>query len=59
MYIIICMYIAVLTVYTLTSWFYLLFNSVVWLFERLLFLDVYLISLFKNVYLMENKMAEE
>ena len=30
-----------------------------WLFEKLLFLDVYLISLFKNVYLRENKMAEE
>ena len=30
-----------------------------WLFEKLLFLDVYLISLFKNVYLRENKMAEK
>ena len=59
MYIIVCMYIAVLTVYILKSWFYLLLNSVVWLFEKLLFLDVYLISPFKNVYLSENKMAEE
>ena len=53
------MYIAVLTVYILKSWFYLLLNSVVWLFEKLLFLDVYLISLFKNVYLIENKIVEE